>query len=78
LAVEKAKSVDVDQVRKALRGLEFDAPGGKVKVDEHNLHSWKPFRVGRITKELKFELVYEAKTWIAPEPYHAPLKPPRD
>ncbi len=78
LAVEKAKSVDVDQVRKALRGLEFEAPGGQVKVDEQNLHSWKPFRVGRITKDLTFELVYEAKTWIAPEPYHAPLKPPRD
>lgn len=69
LAVEKAKSTDVGAVRKALAGLEFDAPGGKIKVDAKNQHAWKPFRVGKITKDRQFEVVYEAKTWLAPDPY---------
>ena len=32
-AAEKAKSFDVDKVREAVYGLEFDAPGGKKKMD---------------------------------------------
>lgn len=33
-AVEKAGSTDVDQVRRAVYGMEFIAPGGKKKMDE--------------------------------------------
>src|SRR5437773_438170 len=42
LAVEKAGATDVDKVREALRtGIEFDAPGGKVKVDPETQHTYK-------------------------------------
>jgi urea transport system substrate-binding protein len=71
LAVEKAKSTDVDKVREAIRDLEFDAPGGKVRVDGKNYHTWKPFRMGRIRKDGQLETVYVAKEWIRPEPYPA-------
>ena len=43
-------------------------------MDDKNLHAWKPFRVGRITKDLRFEVVFEAKTWIAPEPDPRPAQ----
>ena len=33
MAVEKAKSFDVDKVRAAVYGMEFEAPGGKKKMD---------------------------------------------
>jgi len=75
-AVEKAKSFEVDRVRAALRDLEFESPVGRIKVDAKNQHVWQPFRIGRINKELQFDIVYESKEWIAPEPYVKPLKPP--
>jgi urea transport system substrate-binding protein len=69
LACEKAKSFDVDKVRAALPGLEFDAPGGKIKVDEKNQHVWKKFRIGRINKDRQFDVVYASAEWLKPEPY---------
>jgi urea transport system substrate-binding protein len=75
-AVEKAKSFEVDEVRAVLRGLEFDSPAGKIKVDAKNQHVWQPVRIGRINKERQFDILYESKEWIAPEPYVKPLKPP--
>ena len=38
-AVEKAKSFDVDKVREAVYGLEFDAPGGKKMMHANNRSS---------------------------------------
>ncbi|MSQ97008.1 MAG: urea ABC transporter substrate-binding protein [Gemmataceae bacterium] len=71
LAVEKAKSFDVDEVRKAFvtGGIEFDAPEGKIKVDPKSLHVYKYFRMGKIRDDRQFDIVFETKTWIEPEPY---------
>jgi urea transport system substrate-binding protein len=68
LAVEKAKSFQPDKVREALRGLEFEAPCGKVKVDEKNQHTWKPFRLGKI-KDGQMEIIHTSSEAIAPDPY---------
>ncbi|MDA1190254.1 MAG: urea ABC transporter substrate-binding protein [Candidatus Poribacteria bacterium] len=56
-AVEKAGSFDVDKVRKAVYGLEFDAPGGKKKMDENNQHTYKPVLIGRIRADGQFDVV---------------------
>ena len=49
MAVEKAGSTDVDKVRAALQsGIEYDAPGGKVKVDPKTQRTYKWFRMGRV------------------------------
>jgi urea transport system substrate-binding protein len=74
LAVEKAGKTDVDAVRDAVGGITFDAPGGKVKVDERNFHTWKPFRMGRIREDGQFDIIYEYKengqvVPIRPDPY---------
>ena len=70
LAVEKAKSFKVDDVRKAfLTGeIEFDAPEGKIKVDPKSLHVYKHFRMGKIRDDGQFDIVYETPL-IAPDPY---------
>jgi urea transport system substrate-binding protein len=68
-ACAKAKSFEIEKVREALRGLEFDAPGGKVKMDAKNQHLWKPFRVGRIRDDGQFDVVYQSAKPLAPEPY---------
>jgi urea transport system substrate-binding protein len=70
LAVEKAGDFAVDKLRDALRsGIEYDAPGGKVKVDPKTQHTYKRFRMGRIREDRQFDIIYEAPEWTAPEPY---------
>jgi urea transport system substrate-binding protein len=70
LAVEKAGDFAVDKVREALRsGIEYDAPGGKVKLDPKTQHTYKRFRMGKIRDDRQFDIVYEAPEWTEPEPY---------
>lgn len=69
LAVEKAGSIDVDKVREAVRGIEFDAPGGKKKVDPKNQHTWKPFLMGEIQEDGQFKILFETPEWVRPDPY---------
>jgi urea transport system substrate-binding protein len=68
LAVEKAKSTDVDNVREAIRGVEFDAPEGHVKVDPKTQHLYKAFRLGRIRADKQFDIIYETPP-LEPNPY---------
>jgi urea transport system substrate-binding protein len=69
LAVEKAGTTNVDQVRGALRTVEFDAPGGKVKIDPRNQHTYKYFRMGKTREDKQFDIVYTSPEVIAPDPY---------
>jgi urea transport system substrate-binding protein len=78
LAVEKAGSPDVDAARKAImslkRPIEFAAPGGMVRLDPKNLHTWKPFRMGKVREDGQFDIIYEMKEagkvkLVRPEPY---------
>jgi len=66
-ACEKAKSFDVDKVREAVYGMEFDAPGGKKKMDEKNQHTWKPVYVGEILKDGQFKIVWQSKGLVHPD-----------
>jgi urea transport system substrate-binding protein len=74
-AVEKAKSFDVDAVRSAVYGLEFDAPGGKKKMDEKNQHTLKPVYVGEIKKDGQFKIVWKSKGLVKPDSYSTYLHP---
>jgi urea transport system substrate-binding protein len=68
-AVEKAGSTDVDKVREAFKtGIEFDAPGGKVKLDPKTQHTYKPFLMGKIRDDKQFDIVYSTEL-IEPDPY---------
>ncbi len=77
-AVEKAGSFDVDKVRAAVYGLEFDAPGGKKKMDEANQHTYKPVYIGEIKKDGQFKIVWKSKGLVKPDSYSAYLWPKGD
>ena len=77
-AVEKAKSFEVDAVRQAVYGLEFDAPGGKKKMDEKNQHTYKPVYIGEILKNGQFKIVWKSKGLVKPDSYSAYLWPKGD
>jgi urea transport system substrate-binding protein len=68
-AVKQGQSVDVAHIRQAIRHQSFDAPGGLVRIDPETLHTSKVFRVGRITADGRFEVVFDSGSPIAPIPY---------
>lgn len=69
MAAQKAGSFEVDKVRKALYGLEFNGPSGKVKFDERNHHLHKPVLIGEIRANGQFKVVWQTKGLVKPEPW---------
>ena len=74
-AVEKAKSFDVDKVRDAVYGLEFDAPGGRKRMHSSNQHTAKPFYIGEILKDGQFKIIYQGPALVWPDSYSSYLHP---
>ena len=68
MAVEKAKSFDVEKVVAASSGLEIDAPEGKVKFHASNHHLWKHARIGEFQKDGQVKMIYESPL-IEPNPF---------
>ena len=68
MAVEKAKSFDVEKVVAASSGLEIDAPEGKVKFHATNHHLWKHARIGEFQKDGQVKMLYESPL-IEPNPF---------
>jgi len=69
-AVEKAGSFDTQAIRQTFRdGLEFDGPGGRVRLDPRTQHTSKYFRMGRIRGDRQFDVVESSPEPIAPNPY---------
>ncbi|KXJ38565.1 ABC transporter substrate-binding protein [Bacillus spizizenii] len=68
-AVEKAKSFDVDKVKKAADGIAFKAPGGTVKIDGDTQHLYKTVRIGQITGDGQFKEVWNSGEPVKPDPY---------
>jgi urea transport system substrate-binding protein len=68
-AVEKAGSFDIDKVRAASPGIELTtAPEGYVKVHP-NHHLWSKTRVGHARADGQYDVVYETKELIEPDPF---------
>jgi urea transport system substrate-binding protein len=74
-AVEKAGSFDVDKVRQAVYGMEFDAPGGAKKMHETNQHTYKPVYVGEIRADGQFNIIYASDGLVEPDSYSKFLHP---
>ncbi|MCG7385187.1 urea ABC transporter substrate-binding protein [Paenibacillus sp. ACRRY] len=68
-AVEKAGSTDVEKVREAAKGLEFDAPEGKVTVDGENQHIYKTVRIGEVQEDGQFKELWNSGSPVKPDPY---------
>ncbi|MFO0011751.1 MAG: urea ABC transporter substrate-binding protein [Planctomycetota bacterium] len=69
-AVERAGSLSSEAVRKVLeKNIEFEGPGGLVRIDPRNHHTYKRSRIGRIRPDQQFDIVYESPDLIRPEPY---------
>ncbi|RZI70340.1 MAG: urea ABC transporter substrate-binding protein, partial [Rubrivivax sp.] len=69
LAVEKAKSFDVDKVIAAAGGIELEAPEGTVRIHATNHHVWKKVRIGQARADGQFDIVWEAPSLVEPNPF---------
>jgi urea transport system substrate-binding protein len=68
-AVRQAESTDPKAVRQALKGQTYDAPEGAIRIDPDTQHTEKFIRIGRVTPEGKFAVVYCSEEAIPPVPY---------
>ncbi|MEX0655476.1 MAG: urea ABC transporter substrate-binding protein [Phycisphaeraceae bacterium] len=73
-AVEEVGTTDVDEVREAVLGMAFDAPGGPKKMHAENMHTWKPVYIGEILANGQFEIIWESEGLVEPESYSSYLK----
>jgi urea transport system substrate-binding protein len=73
-AVEKAQSLEVAQVRDAILGLEFDAPGGRKKMHASNHHTYKPVYIGKIRADGQFDVISASSGLVEPEAFSRYLK----
>ncbi len=68
-ACEKAGSFDVDAVREAAGGTEFQAPEGLVVVNAENQHISKTVRIGKISADGTINEVKATDAPVEPDPY---------
>jgi urea transport system substrate-binding protein len=68
MAVEKAKSTDVEKVKAASKGLVFEAPEGTVTIDGSNQHIYKTARIGQLQPSGLIDAVSETDKPIKPDP----------
>ena len=68
-AAEKAGSFDVDAVKEAAKGIEVSAPGGTVKIDGDNQHTYKVVRIGEIREDGLIDEVWNSGGTVKPDPY---------
>ncbi|QDI92261.1 urea ABC transporter substrate-binding protein [Salicibibacter halophilus] len=68
-AVEEAGTTDVDEVRAAADGIQFDAPNGTVTIDGDTQHVHKTVRIGEVQEDGQFEEVWNSGKPVEPDPY---------
>lgn len=68
-AAEKAGSFDVDKVKAAAKGIEFNAPEGKVTIDGDNQHIYKTVRIGEIQADGQIVELWNSGGPVKPDPY---------
>ncbi len=74
-AVKKAGTENVHKVREAVRGVEYKAPQGVVKVETENNHTWKVVQIGKVKKDGQFEIVWSTKKPVKPDPFPELISP---
>ena len=67
-AAQKAGSFEVELLREAAYGQIFEAPGGRVSIEQNN-HLRKPCRIGKILPSGQFQIVFTSVGAIKPQPW---------
>jgi urea transport system substrate-binding protein len=68
-AAARARSAEPNAVLAAVRGIEFDGPRGREKIDPANLHAWLPVRVGKVQPDGEVKIVGGSDEPVKPVPF---------
>lgn len=68
-ALRRAKSLDTQRLVEAALGTEYDAPQGRIRIDPDNNHTFLHPRIGMVNEHGDFDVVWEAKAPVKPDPY---------
>jgi branched-chain amino acid transport system substrate-binding protein len=68
-ALSQAGSLDTQRLVDAAQGLSLDAPEGPIQIDADNNHVSLTPRIGRARADGSFDIVWEGKGPIKPDPY---------
>ncbi|MDF2646018.1 MAG: urea transporter, urea binding protein [Paenibacillus sp.] len=68
-AVKKAGSFDVEKVKAAAKGIEWNAPEGKVTIDGENQHISKTARIGQIMADGQIKEIWNSGQPLKPDPF---------
>jgi branched-chain amino acid transport system substrate-binding protein len=69
MALAEAGSLDTQRLVEAALGLSLDAPEGPIQIDPDNNHIWLTPRIGQVRPDGEFNIVWEGKSPIKPDPY---------
>ena len=68
-ALAQAGSLDTQRLVDAALGLSLEAPEGPIQIDPDNNHIWLTPRIGQVRADGEFDIVWEGKSPIKPDPY---------
>lgn len=68
-AVKKAGSFEVEKVKAAAKGIEWNSPEGKVTIDGENQHISKTARIGQIGADGLIKEVWNSGQPLKPDPF---------
>jgi ABC-type branched-subunit amino acid transport system substrate-binding protein len=69
VALERAGEMDTQRMMLCARGLEMEAPHGRIVIDADNNHTWLTPRVGVWNGVDEFDLVWESEQAVKPDPW---------
>jgi len=67
--VEDAGTENTDAVRKTILDQSMAAPEGVMLIDPETQHTWRPVRVGRIRADGQFDIVWDSRRPVRPQPF---------
>lgn len=70
-ALCRTNTDEIDVLRPAILGAEFNAPQGRVRIDPDNAHTHVWPKIGRAGPDGQFEILSASKVAIRPDPYLA-------
>ncbi|WP_158275566.1 transporter substrate-binding domain-containing protein [Maritimibacter sp. 55A14] len=73
-SLQKAHSDDLDSVKQALYGLEFNAPQGKIWIEPSNNHCYLTPSLGISNEFGQFDIIQSAQEPVRPDPYLVDFK----
>jgi urea transport system substrate-binding protein len=75
-AVVKADSHDPAKVANAVKGMEIEGVAGRIRIDPETMHTWRPWRLGRVRGNGTIEVVAEKGADVRPVPFPSTRRHP--